>query len=821
MSLLTRLFTLASLLLVATPALSQDFDAFTMPGLGSGGSSFGEPVSAKAWFDVEEGSNKGRLYFEVTLEKDWHTFDVNQPSGSSSPQATDVSISKNDLVSVVEVKGLNSWKLSPDTPYKVKPPSGEPGTFDVDSYEHYDRVEWYANIEFADGVDPQTVKIEAAAFGQICIERHLANGDTEGECRLMDLTATAEFRQLYKPTRGLWKPKRSHVTWKIKATPKVVQPGGVVTVQFIAKPDVINEENPEAHENYHIYDVSPFDPDLPGVGKPTLIVFNQTFGSQPDDEPILVGRRLEKETGEPDWPTTYYYKEPVSWTYELKVPSGVEHGEHVITALLGFQTCTDNSCDAPDAAEVTCVVAVGEETVDGENYFEFQPAQYSAVAKVAEEKHQTFKEMLGWLGAAFLGGLILNVMPCVLPVIGLKVMSFVQQAGQKRGQILALNLWYTLGIVVVFWAFAGVAVTLRLVYGESLAWGAQFSNPAFTIPVCAVVFIFGLSLLGVWEIPLPGFVGSGSASKLAEKEGPAGAFFKGVLATLLATPCTGPFLGTALAFALGAPPIVTFLSFTIMGIGMASPYLLLGCFPALVNRIPRPGPWMETFKQVTGFILMATVVWLVVVVSKSAATHTQGLLSLLLALAVGCWLIGRLPLTASVRKKAFAWGTGLAINGLVILVAFFGAKEWVMPSYEIEWQEFAKAKVDDEVKQGNVVLVDFTADWCFTCKQNESLVLNTKPVKDYVDDNNVVSFKADKTVSSPHIDKALEELGNKDKAIPMLAIFPSDGGSPILLRGPVTQKIVLEALEKAGANGGEPNSAEPVEEPAATTAMKQ
>jgi suppressor for copper-sensitivity B len=186
---------------------------------------------------------------------------------------------------------------------------------------------------------------------------------------------------------------------------------------------------------------------------------------------------------------------------------------------------------------------------------------------------------------SFLGGLILNIMPCVLPVIGLKLMAFVQQAGEDRWRIFSLNVWYSLGMWLVFLIFATVAAVLHLL-GQTFAWGEHLGDPAFSIPLLLLVFTLGLSMFGVWEIPDPGFVGSGKANELAMKEGPAGAFFKGVLTTILATPCSGPFIGVAVGIAVIAPIWLNFAMFTAMALGMASPYLIIGAFPRLINGCP-------------------------------------------------------------------------------------------------------------------------------------------------------------------------------------------------------------------------------------------
>jgi thiol:disulfide interchange protein len=263
------------------------------------------------------------------------------------------------------------------------------------------------------------------------------------------------------------------------------------------------------------------------------------------------------------------------------------------------------------------------------------------------------------LGLAFVAGLILNVMPCVLPVIGLKIMSFVHQAGHHRGQVFLLNLWYVAGLMAVFLLLAVLTVQ------TGQGWGAHFQSTTFTIVMASIVFVCALSFLGVWEIPIPGFVGSSTASELAAKEGALGAFAKGVLTTVLATPCTGPFLVPAITWALSQPPVVVYAVFLAVGLGMASPYLVIGAFPQLVSRLPKPGPWMETFKQLMGFVLLGTVVF-ILNSFQSQPEYYVPVLAFLFGLWAACWWIGRSQASHS-HSQLRAWGVGTAVAVLMAL----------------------------------------------------------------------------------------------------------------------------------------------------------
>ena len=319
------------------------------------------------------------------------------------------------------------------------------------------------------------------------------------------------------------------------------------------------------------------------------------------------------------------------------------------------------------------------------------------VSSTTSEEEPT---LAGILAIAFLAGLILNVMPCVLPVIGLKIMSFVQQAGESRQRIFVLNLWYTLGLMSVFMVLATLVVVLKF------GWAEQFQSVGFNISLASVVFVFGLSLLGVWEIPIPGFVGTSGANQLAAREGYVGAFLKGVLATVLATPCTGPFLVPATAWAFNQSAVTNYTVFASIGLGMASPYLMIGLFPALIRLLPKPGVWMETFKQLMGFVLMATVVWIVFFIDDTYRIQT---LALFVGLALACWLAGRTPLTAALKRRLKTWTISLVVVVVSAVCIFYVAPR--MTPNELAWKPFTRAVLDEHRKQGHTVLIDFTAKW--------------------------------------------------------------------------------------------------------------
>ena len=415
------------------------------------------------------------------------------------------------------------------------------------------------------------------------------------------------------------------------------------------------------------------------------------------------------------------------------------------------------------------------------------PTLAPATASAERAAQNGWRDLFKALLFGFVGGMILNLMPCVLPVIGLKILSFLEQAGQSRRRALTLNLWYSAGLLSVF------AVLAALASFVGMGWGQQFGYLGFNITLTAVVFAMGLSFLGVWEIPVPGFVGRGKVGALAEREGASGAFAKGALTTVLATPCSAPFLGSALTWALAQPPAVIFAVFLAVGLGMASPYLLLGAFPELLRFLPKPGVWMETFKELMGFVLLGTVIFLLTLLPGAYVVPTVGLL---FGIWLACWWIGRTPYTAELGDKVRVWLSAVVVVGITFIVTFGWLAE-IMQARYVEKKPFSPATVESLVAEGNTVLVDFTADWCLTCKTLEATVLNTEKVQQLLRSNGVVSLKADWTNADPEVTKMLKQLGSAQ--VPVIAIYPAGKPqAPLKLIGGYTQQSLLEALQQAG-----------------------
>jgi thiol:disulfide interchange protein len=407
---------------------------------------------------------------------------------------------------------------------------------------------------------------------------------------------------------------------------------------------------------------------------------------------------------------------------------------------------------------------------------------------------------------AFAGGLILNLMPCVLPVLSLKIFDFVQRAGHARLKVFAHGLTFTAGVLVSFWLLAGLLLILRQ-GGENLGWGYQLQSPSFLVVLCALFFFFSLNLFGVFEMGYL-FTRIGQRSK-HKPSGHLGSFFAGVTATVVATPCTAPFMGTAMGFAFTQSASVALLTFTFVGLGMASPYLLLAGFPHWMRLLPKPGEWMEHLKQFMGFPLLATAIWLAWILGRQAGLNSLiALLSVLLLGGLSAWILGKwaaLHRGLSVRVMAIILALTVFVPAFVLVLLFVqqqpnaqqlpGSINHVRPiaKEDVVWLPYDKTHIDRLVNAGQPVFIDFTADWCLSCKVNEKLALDNSLVKAAFHDLGITTFKGDWTRSDAAITSALAELGRQ--SVPLYVLYT--GKSPReyrLLPELLTANTVLNAL---------------------------
>jgi thiol:disulfide interchange protein DsbD len=401
---------------------------------------------------------------------------------------------------------------------------------------------------------------------------------------------------------------------------------------------------------------------------------------------------------------------------------------------------------------------------------------------------KTGNGFLGTLMLALVGGLILNLMPCVFPVLGIKILGFVNQAGADRRKITLHGLVFSAGVLVSFWVLAGVLLVLRA-GGRELGWGFQLQEPGFVFALAVLLLVFALNLSGLFEV---GLSATGVGTHLQMQAGYTGSFFTGVLATIVATPCSAPFLAPALGAALALSVVESIAVFTAIAVGLCVPYLLLSLFPGAIKFLPKPGAWMETFKQLMAFPLYATVGFLVWVLAAQAPD--TGLLKVLFGLvlvAMAAWAYGRWTQRGgSPARRRFGAALAAVLFALGVTWGYPAA-----PSSEVVWQTWSPETVAQLRAEGKVIYVDFTARWCATCQSNKALVFSSAKVRAALRAHGVVLLRADWTNRDPRITEALTAFNRS--AVPMDLIYAPGRDAPVILPELLTPDLVLDALAKA------------------------
>jgi thiol:disulfide interchange protein len=409
--------------------------------------------------------------------------------------------------------------------------------------------------------------------------------------------------------------------------------------------------------------------------------------------------------------------------------------------------------------------------------------------------------ILTFLLFGFIGGIILNLMPCVLPVISLKIFGFIQQAGQSRQKIFRSGIAFTVGIFAWFIALALLLIVLKGT-GRNVTWGGlQFTNPYFVLALSVIVLVFALNLFGVFEISLPQSV-TRSLLSTSERRDLLGSFFQGVFATVLATPCTAPFLGTALGFAFTQSAAIILAMFVAIAAGMSAPYLLLSAQPAWLRFLPRPGPWMLHLKQFMGFLLLATLLFLLYVLGAQRGLEGATWAScFLLVISIACWMKGAFAVpAASASRRAI-------VLSLMLVLVIGSASYFIGDKFQSaklasgdlrlrgDWHPFTPERLKAELEQGRTVFVDFTAAWCLTCKFNEANVLETREVQEAFRRHGIVKLKADWTNGDPAITKILQQFGRP--GVPLYVLYLGKNEEPIVFPELLTKNMVLDKLEAA------------------------
>lgn len=833
-------------LALTTPAVGQRFgtDSFGQSDDVFGGINFGgladdqqDPVSWSARYLTD--GERGRLEIEATLGRSWHIYSTTQPAGGPLPTKFSIQAPKD-----VSLAG----RFTPDEPPTKSVSDLYPG---VTIEEHADRVVWSAPL-----------RVPAGFEGDLKVDVNALTCQTGGSCMPAKETLTAKYAGAMKSSATDATPSTTpdaspqaiaddasrltnfqddgyEVRWTagVSTTIAAGQTGQIV---FRAQPT----------REYHVYRGVTDDTE-----SSTNFVVTQKnglkVGGPEADKPVISKSLLPSLPGVPDTPPVKFYQGDVSWSLPIQVPAGTSPGDYELVGFVGYQACTESSCLQPKAFQFAATVTVSDETTSALKPIKIQSAKFAAAIDAAAttdwvddveatETPQdngpatqptpsgstdngmvsttptesadddtdlaaapaTSKASLPLiLLMALGGGLILNLMPCVLPVVGLKIMSFVQQAGEDRKRVFLLNFAYVAGILVVFAGLTGLAVF------ASFGWGQQFTYFPVRIGLTVMIFALALSYLGVWELPTPGLGTGKKSQELQDKEGFTGAFFKGAFATILATPCSGPLLGVVLGYTITLQPIETAAVMMTVGIGMALPYIILGLFPSAVGFLPKPGNWMVTLKEFLAFLFLGTVAFFF---SQFGEADKLPVFVTLIGVWFGCWIIGKVPPWESLHKRVRGWSTGIASAAAIgwLAFAFLGAKpgeqieggngnsQYIVENH-LRWEPYSEARLQELQAQGKTVMLDFTAAWCVNCIVNKKVALDTEATSELLSKLDAVAMLADWTDQNEQIKSKLQELDSK--SIPVLAIYPGkQPDAPIVLRDLVSQSGVLEALKQAG-----------------------
>lgn len=568
---------------------------------------------------------------------------------------------------------------------------------------------------------------------------------------------------------------------------------------------------------WHIYG----NPKGPGPGLPTtLIVTSSPEGVQVDKARFLPAKKLiEADLGPDEW--VWAYKGRTTIYLKLSTPDNLASGHHQTQLRLRTLLCREGLC----MPYQTDLVASFEIITGAEAKGEIPPLILSELKRTHVAETVAIKEArpvslapseptktsipelhprpvysgleVGSLVKAalfaLLAGLILNFTPCVLPVVSLKVLGFVQQAEESGRRVVFMGLSFAGGIFAVFLVLAALASFAG--YG----WGELFQKQSFLIVMIALVFTLSLCLFGLFHLPIPHFGGNKIPASM-QRQGYFESFYKGILATFLATPCSGPLLGGAMAWTLRQPPVQIFAVFSCMGLGMASPYVVMSLFPASLRWLPKPGPWLIHFERLMGFALLATVVYLLTIVTMSMRIWV---ILFCLSLALGFYVWGQMTtLSDSTRRRIVVRCVALLIMvaGGWLSLSFFPnvvGPEVLGEGESLNWQPYTDAKLLAAATKNRWVVIDFTADWCPNCLLVEEIALKDRRVVQTFRDHDVLLLKADLTRENPPAQTLLRKLGSR--SIPFLALFPpgEQFWQPFFLRDIYRAKDVIKVFSTA------------------------
>jgi thiol:disulfide interchange protein len=534
-------------------------------------------------------------------------------------------------------------------------------------------------------------------------------------------------------------------------------------------------------------------------------------------------------------PEEWNYHPTVTLTLPFTVKANAKPGAKQINALLSYNLCYESGmCNPPEEAEkvLSLTVVTGEipasagmrdtpELQDSSTKSQEIPAsagmretpapqnsktpelQDSQTSETQNSTPPPWSEILKYILFAFLGGIILNITPCVLPILPIRIMSIMNQAQKDRSKVLSHTFVYTLGVLISFGIMAGIFIALQQA-GESAGWGLQNQNPGFVLALMSVVFVFAMSLLGIFEIHAPGM---GTATQATNKGGYSGSFFGGIFAFLMAISCTGPFLGAALPFALRLPPVLMMVFFLTIGLGFAFPFLLIGFFPRALKIIPKPGDWMVLFKELMGFVLL----YLVYTQLKTILMLTDGdyflkVIWYLLILGFAIWLYGRF--VRYENSKVTQWIFTILPLALIVFAAVTylplpdtkPAEQTMETSGLIPaehapegWYVFSEELLNKSLEEGKAVFLDIGAAWCKNCMTNEKTVLFTEGMMQEFKDKNVVLLRGDFTKKDETLFNWIKK--HNRAGVPFNALY-IPGKEPILFGELLSKSEISEALKQ-------------------------
>jgi thiol:disulfide interchange protein len=583
------------------------------------------------------------------------------------------------------------------------------------------------------------------------------------------------------------RPEPFHTRVKLLCENETVAPGDSFDVGILLRMD----------PGWHTYGNPPGD-----AGLATSVKWELPAGFEAS--PLRWPRPEEFKEGEL---TVYGYHDEVLLLSRIRVPAQDYANGRVVRldARVEWLECK-NLC-VPGTATVSTTVRIGESrpTRSAEVVALFEkyrrripPDGGPPPVALAKGTDTVRGEASLWqmLLAGFIGGLILNLMPCVLPVVAIKVLGFLRES-QEGASPRTSALVYSAGVLCSFGGLASLVAGLRA-GGEQVGWGFQFQNPYFLMAMALVTTVVALNFFGVFEIQLPSRALT-SAAKLAGRTGMTGAFFNGVLTTLLATPCTAPFLAPAIGFAFSRSATVIFLVCTAIGVGLAAPYVVLTWHPPFLKWLPKPGAWLNRFRQTMGFPLLATTIWLLWILDRSFGSEVAWPVSLwLLFVALAIWLVAILaPGRFTPLLGAVLLVTLVAWRPVSARVSAAGGRSWpVAAPSGLEWQPFSKAGLQVALRTSRPVFIDFTADWCLTCQVNRRSSLDDPRVAQRFRELKVLPLLADWTRRDDEVADALRQFGRA--GVPLYVIYPANRTRPpILLPEILTPSIVLDALNRA------------------------